>query len=185
MNENKYESRLKEMLDAQDDELDFERERKSSKTEEYKKSSARSYVAALCSKSEYCIHDIREKLRKRELSEESQQEIIDFLLKEKFIDESRYCRSYINDKYKYAKWGKIKIAYSLKTKRVADSLIYDTMDEVIDEEIYSENLRKALLDKKKTIKGSDKYEIKSKLFRFAAGRGYESEDISRLLNEIL
>ena len=118
MNENKYESRLKEMLDAQDDEQDFERERKSSKTEEYKKSSARSYVAALCSKSEYCIHDIREKLLKRELSEESPQEIIDFLLQEKFIDESRYRRSYINDNATYAKCVTRTMTYSLTTKTV-------------------------------------------------------------------
>lgn len=198
MAESNFDKRLKEMLNLEnsafesDDDFEFnEKDRdfdsKSDKTKKkpQSKESAKFYVAALCSRSEYCIFDIKEKLRKKQLPQDEIDEIIEFLLKEKYIDETRYCRSFINDKYKYAKWGKIKIAYMLKSKKIPNDLIYNSMDENIDEEVYLENLEKALTDKRKSVKGSDKYEIKSKLFRFASGRGYESDDISKILNKIL
>ena len=35
--------------------------------------------------------------------------IINRLEQEKYIDEERFCRAFINDKYRLAKWGKVKI----------------------------------------------------------------------------
>ena len=66
-------------------------------------------AAAYCSGSEHCVSDIREKLRKWNISPTDAESLLARLVKEKFIDEERYCRSSINDKYKYNRWGRIKI----------------------------------------------------------------------------
>lgn len=141
-------------------------------------------AAAYCSKSEHCISEINEKLRQWGVEKPDAEAIVAHLIKEKFIDESRYCRSFINDKYKYSRWGRIKIAYALRSKRVADALIYDTMDEVIDLTLYTENLLSLLKEKQKSTKGAHKSEINAKLFRFAAGRGFDSSEISHALKEL-
>lgn len=140
-------------------------------------------AAAFCSKSEHCITEVKEKLKSWHTDPLDSEAIIEHLIKEKFIDETRYCRSFINDKYKYNRWGRIKIAYALRTKKIADTLIHEAMDEVIDEGIYLENLHNLLKEKRKSVKGNNKQEINGKLFRFAAGRGFESNEISAAINK--
>ena len=142
-------------------------------------------VAAMCSRSEQCVFDITDKLRKWGVTAEDIENVIEKLIKEKFLDDSRFCRSFINDKYKYNRWGRIKIIYALKLKKINSEIIYNTIDDVINEEIYFTNLNNLLREKRKSIKGKDKYEIKAKLFRFAAGRGFESDEISKVIDEFL
>ena len=51
--------------------------------------------------------------------------IIDRLKAEKYIDEARYCRSFINDKLRFNKWGRKKIEFALKQKQIPLELISD------------------------------------------------------------
>lgn len=141
-------------------------------------------AAAYCSRSEHCISEIREKLRLWGLPSEEAQGVIDRLLKEKFIDEARYCKSFVNDKYKYNRWGRIKIGYALKMKRIPDPLVYDAMDEVIDEDLYRENLLALLREKKKTTRSVNAHDEYGKLYRFAAGRGFDSSEISTAIKQL-
>lgn len=140
--------------------------------------------AAYCSKSEHCLSEVREKLRQWGTDPDEIQPILDRLLKEKFIDETRYCRSFINDKYKYNRWGRIKIAYALRMKRIPDALIYEAMDEVINEEVYAENLRNLLLEKKKSTRALNPQDMRAKLYRFAAGRGFDSHEIGEAMKQL-
>lgn len=141
-------------------------------------------AAAWCSKSEHCISEIKEKLRQWGIAPEDGETIITRLLKEKFIDEERYCRSFINDKYKYNRWGRIKIGYALRMKRIPDATVYDAMDEVIDEDIYMDNLTDLLKEKSKSVRGANKAEVSAKLYRFAAGRGFDSSEIGKALKTL-
>jgi Uncharacterized protein conserved in bacteria len=140
-------------------------------------------AAALCSKSERCISEITRKLKDWGISEEDSEKIITRLLNEKFIDEYRFARSFINDKYKYSKWGKTKISYSLKMKNIPHDIISSLLDEIIPEDNYSDSLLALLQKKLKTIKGDSKAELGAKLFRFAASRGYESSEIVKALKK--
>ena len=101
-------------------------------------------AAAYCSRSEHCISEIEEKLSKWGIDKEDSEKIIKRLTEEKFIDQQRFCRSFINDKYKYNKWGRIKIAYALRMKKIDQQTIYDAMDEVINDDLYFENLENLL-----------------------------------------
>ena len=72
MTESNYDKRRKEIC-FEDDKC-AEANHAGKRSEEEKTKSALSYMASLCSRSEYCIYDIKEKLRKRELSEKSRSE---------------------------------------------------------------------------------------------------------------
>jgi regulatory protein len=111
-------------------------------------------------------------------------EIIVHLKKEGFIDESRYARSYVADKYRFNSWGKQKIRYQLQGKGIPGNIIKDALD-TLDPDEYYDNLKDQIEKKLSSLKGDNKYQKKAKLIRFAAARGYESDLIYMAVDEIL
>lgn len=139
-------------------------------------------MAAYCSSAERCINDVEKKLKAADLPQEACKRIISHLLKEKFIDEHRFCRSFIHDKLRFNKWGRIKINYELKMRNISPDIYQDMLDN-LDTEEYREVLSDLLRSKKKSVKGKDNRDIHQKLIRFAAGRGFENKEIFRCLKE--
>lgn len=134
---------------------------------------ALSKVQFICSRQEKCCYDIRKKLQDWNVSEEDQGEIIDSLLEDKFIDESRFTTFYVRDKFRFNKWGRIKITHHLKQKQVPEFIIMDALEQIEDEE-YRETLLDLLQSKMRSTREEDPYQMKAKLYRFAQGRGFES-----------
>ena len=141
-------------------------------------------AASYCSLAERCIYDVRKKIASAGASPETGERIIAHLLKEKFIDETRYCRGFVNDKFRFNRWGRIKIGYELRGKNMNDMLINEAISN-IDEDEYESVLFTLLKEKKRTVKGKDGYELFTKLYRFAAGRGFESALIAQQLRKLL
>ncbi|HEY4789557.1 MAG TPA: regulatory protein RecX [Bacteroidales bacterium] len=138
----------------------------------------------LCSSKEYAPFEIEQKLKDWGLAEVAVVEIIDTLKKEKFLDEFRMSRYFANDKLKFNKWGKVKIKYMLQQKRVSQEAISEALDQ-IDEELYLKILGEELAKRRKTVKDTDEYRIKAKLFQFASGRGFEGDVIYQILDKIV
>jgi len=138
----------------------------------------------LCSKQERCRSEITEKLASRKLSSGDIDRILITLENEKFIDEARYSGTYTRDKLRLNKWGKVKIRYMLLQKKIPEYIISGALDE-IDEEFYAGVLVEELRKKRKSIKGSNTFDIRSKLFRFAQQKGFETGLIYSLLDDIL
>lgn len=141
-------------------------------------------MAHLCSRSEQCSADIRKKIIAYELVDEVVEEIINKLKSEKYLDDKRYAKAYISDKFKFNKWGKIKLRHYLKAKGLPDAIILEGLKE-IDEERYKTVLVKMMKEKAKTIKKKNKYEKMAQIIRFAQNRGFEPELIHRYMNNIL
>lgn len=139
--------------------------------------------AAYCSLAERCVHDVKKKLDAWEIEPPVQQRVLKRLLQEGFLDEARYCRSFVNDKWKFSRWGKNKILYALRAKGIEQSLI-DKALSGIDPEENKEALIGLLRNKMRSVKAKDSYELRMKLLRFAAGRGYEPSLIYSCLDEI-
>jgi len=145
---------------------------------------AYSKMAQLCSRSEQCSVDIRKKMVAYEIMDELVDEIISKLKEEKFIDDERYVKAYISDKFRLNKWGKIKIRHYLKAKGLTDSLIDKGLNE-INEDQYKKTLIAALKEKAKKVKSDNKYEKTGQIIRFAQSRGFEPEIIHRYLSEVV
>jgi regulatory protein len=138
-------------------------------------------LARTCSRSEECSPDIRKKIRELGGDEELQEKILQRLIAENFVDDERYVRAYVRDKFRFNKWGRVKMRYYLKMKGLSDSVI-ETGFEEIDEEDYQTLLIKTMKEKAGTIKKSNKFEKMGQVIRFAQGRGFEPELIHRYLN---
>jgi regulatory protein len=153
---------------------------KDDKSELYKIALAK--AMALCSGREYCTADISSKLVTWGIENGDCDSIINRLKEENFINETRYAAAFARDKFRYNKWGRIKIAMQLRYKRIPETIISEALGS-IDEESYLSTLKSMLAGHKKSVKARDKYEMKSKLMRFAQSRGFESNKIYDVLNE--
>jgi regulatory protein len=140
-------------------------------------------AASYCSSAERCIYDVRKKIAAVGASHEVEERIIAHLLKEKFIDEARYCLSFVNDKFRFNRWGRIKIGYELRSKDI-DYMLIDEAMAIIDEDDYESVLLALLKDKQRTVKGATEQDVFAKLYRFAINRGFESDLTVRLLKKV-
>lgn len=138
-------------------------------------------VASQCVLREYCRADWYRKLLTAGLTQQQVEKVLDRLEDEKFIDEERYCRSFVHDKLYYDRWGRIKISYSLRQKAIANEHIEAAMS-TINEEEYLEILKEIIRQKSRSIKAENDYERRQKLARFAAGRGFEPGLIFKTLD---
>lgn len=145
---------------------------------------AYSKMARLCSRSEQCSADIRKKIIAYELIDEIVEEILEKLKLEKFLNDERYVKAYVSDKFKINKWGKIKIRHNLRMKGLPEDLIQNQLDE-IDPEKYKKVLIKTMKDKAKAVKKKDRFEKMGQIIRFTQTRGFEPELIHRFMKEVL
>lgn len=141
-------------------------------------------AASLCSISEHCTSQIREKLSMWGVTEEDANDIINRLVEEKFIDNSRFSRAYCHDKFYYSHWGRVKLRQMLRHLRLSDEEIAEGLA-VIPDEAYSETLSDALRAKDRTLKDSDIYQRKGKLVRHLLSRGFEMGQIIDAVDEYL
>ena len=84
-------------------------------------------AAAYCSSGEQCCYDISEKLKKWGIEDSEASKIIEYLIKQRFIDEARYAKGFTNDKFRFNKWGRTKIAYALRLKKIPETLIDEAL----------------------------------------------------------
>ena len=107
--------------------------------------------------------------------------IINNLVKEGFIDESRYARAFVHDKVRFAKWGKVKIGQALWQKRIPQDITDAALESIEDDE-YLAALKDVVKAKFRTVKGATEYERKMKTMRSVCSRGYEPALVRKLLD---
>ncbi|MDD4992088.1 MAG: regulatory protein RecX [Paludibacter sp.] len=140
-------------------------------------------AASYCSISEHCVSEVEEKLNAWCVECDDKSKIIERLLAEDFINEKRFCVFFVKDKFRFNKWGKIKISYALKQKGLGESLINSAL-KTIDDGEYEEMLASILKTKLKGLKYEFEYEKQGKLFNFAQSRGFESSVINRVIRTL-
>ena len=140
-------------------------------------------LAALCSQSEHCTSEMKEKMTRWGIDEDAQQRVVEYLVANRYVDDRRYARSFVNDKLKYNKWGPRKIEQSLWMKHIDESIIREALDDVDNEE-YISVLRPLLTSKRKTTKAETDYEMNQKLLRFAIGRGFTFEQVKEVIDDV-
>lgn len=136
-------------------------------------------MAGLCARSEQCSFDISTKLYKAGLPKEKREEILEYLIANRYLDDARYARSFASYKVRFSAWGKRKIRMALAAKRIPTDLISNAL-EAIDPKDYTEALRRVTEAKKRDMDTSDPQQ-KAKLFRHLLARGFEGDMISKVL----
>ena len=138
-------------------------------------------AAAYCTLYERCISEVGAKLTAWGVPHSEQEKIIARLIDEKFIDEARYCRAFVNDKVRFNRWGRIKIIAMLREKHLPQEQIKDAVNN-IDTSEYNNALNEVISAKRRELKGKDDFATQQKIIRHAASRGYEPALIIEAIN---
>ena len=136
---------------------------------------------ATCAEREWCYSDMRKKLTLWGIKGNNIEKILDHLTQSKFIDEERYAVAFARDRFRYNKWGRIKIGSALKMKRIPEELIRNALDTIDDTE-YLDLLKSILEIHRKNIKAKNQFDLKGKLLRHCLSKGFESHLVYDLLN---
>lgn len=149
----------------------------------YSEQEAFGRLAALCAAAEHCCYDVERKMRNWLLPEGAGERIVQRLVEEGFIDECRYAHAFVRDKFRYNRWGRVRIEQELRMRRISQRHIDEALEEIASEENLH-TLRELIQKKRPTVKGRSEYEIRGKLIRFALGRGFAMDDVIKVVGDL-
>lgn len=132
-------------------------------------------LEAQCARREYCVSDVRKKaLERLEGDETAAAEVVDALVRERFVDDARYAAAFAREKAAVTGWGPVKIRFALSAKRIAKADIDAGLAE-IEQDRSDARLDRLLENRWKALSGDPA--AKLKLLRFALGRGYDYDTV--------
>lgn len=134
-----------------------------------------------CVYQDRCHSEVEQKMRDFLLIPEAKDEIFLYLIKENYLNEERFTRSYIRGKFYIKHWGRNKIRINLKQKGITEKLISKSMDE-IDADDYEKTINKIYEDYFSKQKGLKEYQKKSKTIRYLISKGFEYELVWNVIN---
>jgi len=132
---------------------------------------------------ERTVKEVFEKLLKYGLSDDDAGGVIEVLLKEGFIDETRYAKAFSHDKFGFNKWGRVKIRYELQRKGLSSPDIEAGLS-VIREKDYRETAMQLLRRKASSLTEKSPYKLRSKLITHMIGKGYEPVFVMDLYDDM-
>ena len=135
-----------------------------------------------CAYQERCHWEVEQKLKDLQMIPEAQEVIISKLIKENYLNESRFAQSFARGKFNIKKWGKQRIVNELKARKISEYNIKLALKEISDEAYQSAFY--SLFEKRK--KAVSNYSIpiqKKKILAYMVYRGWESHLIYTALNE--
>ena len=134
-----------------------------------------------CVYQDRCHQEVENKMKEFLLIPEAREEILLYLLQERFLDEERFTRSYIRGKFYIKHWGRIKIKQHLKFKGITEKLINSCFDE-IDEVDYEKQIELQIEKLCSSLKGLQEYQKKNKIIKTLLAKGFEYEKVLEILN---
>jgi len=134
-----------------------------------------------CSYQERCLQDMEKRFVAWNVKKQDWDKIIDYLIDENFLSETRYIEAYVRGKFNIKKWGKNKIVLGLIQKRISGSKVDEAIKQEIEEEVYLNSIKELIRKKSNLIDEPDSLKKRDKLYRFMLSKGYESELIVKYL----
>lgn len=137
-------------------------------------------VRQFCAYQERSHSEVRQKLKDLGVTGHEGEEIISSLIEDNYLNEERFAIQYAGGKFRLKEWGRRKIYYALKEKRVSDQCIGRALA-AIDEDDYLETLGRLAEKKYELLKNEPGPLRKKKTTDYLLQKGFEPE----LINEIL
>lgn len=140
-------------------------------------------MRSLCSRREYCSSDILKKsLTLLDGNQETANDVLAALIKDKYVDDLRYATAYARDKSVISGWGVVKIRHALALKSIPRDIVSAALEE-IDGDRAQVRLEKLMEAKARSLRNDPHPRLK--LIRYALGRGYGYDEVSMLVDMLL
>ena len=130
-------------------------------------------MAKYCAYQERCVKEVTDKLKTFDISEKEKDEILNYLIDNRFVNNERFACAFVRGKINQSGWGLNKIRFHLAQKGIDKETIDEALQS-LDEEAYRQRLIEVLRVKAKTVKAENDYEKKRKLAAYAMQKGFEA-----------
>ena len=144
---------------------------------------AKNTALNILSKADQSEKKIREKLSS-DFEEDTIDIVIEFLLKNKFIDDDLLAQKIVNTNVNLNKCGRNKIKQNLYNKGISIESINEAISE-IDKDVEFENAMYLAKKRYERVKNEDKRKIYQKISQHLAYKGFDYDIIKRVLNKLL
>lgn len=139
---------------------------------------------------QYCIYrdrchkEVEAKIWSLRMTKAEHDAILEHLITEKYLDESRYVQSFVRGKFNQNRWGRKKIVNQLKFNQISDYNIRLGLKE-IDESEYRKTML-LLIEKKSEALGKAKnFKNQNKVLQYLVQKGFEYDLSLELIKEVL
>ena len=140
-------------------------------------------IRQFCGYQERTHQEVKDKLYGYGLYKKDVELLLTQMIEENYLNEERYAIAFAGGKFRIKKWGRVKIGYELKQKRVSEYCIREALSAIAEED-YRKTL-KGLFQQKKQSLGREKNQFvkKQKIRSFLLQRGYEPSLIMELIQQ--
>lgn len=141
-------------------------------------------IRHFCSYQERSHQEVKDKLYSFGLYKDEVETLLSQMIEENYLNEERYAVAFAGGKFRVRQWGRVKIKYELKQKRVSDYCIKKALAS-IDEDDYEKTLEKLFDDKKASLRSEKNIFIKKqKIQAYLMQKGFEPSLISEYLKKM-
>ena len=136
-----------------------------------------------CSYQDRCHKEVIEKLKTFNIKSNESNEIISNLIKDNYLNESRFSENFVRGKFKIKNWGKVRIVRELKQRNISRYNINLGLKE-IDSQEYENKFDEIFKNKLSSLENLNKTIKKKKIISYLLYRGWESNLIYSKINEL-
>ena len=137
-----------------------------------------------CSYQDRCHSEVENKLSNFNLISQAKDQILFNLINEDYLNETRFCKSFVRGKFKIKNWGKRRIIQELKSRKISEFNIKKGLSE-INEFDYQEKFENLFNKKLSSLENLNSIDKKRKIFSYLQYRGWETNLIYEKINQIL
>lgn len=141
-------------------------------------------ACSYCAYQERTHQEVRERLAEWGVWGDESEEIISKLIEENFLNEERFARAFAGGKFRVKKWGRRKILFELKARKLSPYCIKVAMQEISDDD-YLETLYELVSKKLADLRTERSVPLRNqKTARYLMGKGYESDLVWEAINSL-
>ncbi|MDN6279886.1 MAG: RecX family transcriptional regulator [Psychroflexus sp.] len=144
---------------------------------------------ALAKMMQYCVYqdrchqEVEKKLDQLAMFETAKAHIMAALIKDDFLNEERFSKSFARGKFRIKKWGRIRIVRELKQRHISQFNIKTALKE-IDDAAYIDTIEKLAEKKFDQLNMDCSRRSRQKIYQYLAYRGYEYTLIYDTINQL-
>ncbi|MFL5739851.1 MAG: regulatory protein RecX [Flavisolibacter sp.] len=136
-----------------------------------------------CAYQERCHSEVEQKLWDLGVRRAEHDEIISLLIEDDYLNEERFAKQFAGGRFRLKNWGRNKIHWALREKKVSTYSINKAMKE-IDQESYHKTLLQLAEKKYSILHGEPEAMRRKKTTDYLLQKGYEMELIAPVLREM-
>ena len=141
-------------------------------------------IAQYCVYQDRCHKEVEEKIKSFDLIPEAREMILLNLMKDNFLNEERFAKSFARGKFRIKHWGKNRIVNELKMRDISPYNIKTALKEIDDNE-YINTIYKITENRNNVISETNHYKRKKKLIDFLLRKGFETDLIFKTIDDVL